>query len=124
MYQGHRYIDSDAHVLEPSDLWERYLDPKYKEFMPKHEVGYEGDGPSLSEPYLASKPFPGGPGQTVDLVIDLLTVIQVLAPTHSGRIPLPSCCYQRYLFSSSVVRCWRRSRRRRRPQQPPPQKRP
>ena len=47
MYRGHRYIDSDAHVLEPSNLWERYLDPKYKEFMPRHEVGYEGEGPSF-----------------------------------------------------------------------------
>ena len=46
MFKGHRYIDSDAHVLEPSDLWQRYLDPKYKEFMPKHAVGYEGEGPS------------------------------------------------------------------------------
>ncbi|MCH2169729.1 amidohydrolase [Myxococcota bacterium] len=46
MYRGHRYIDSDAHVLEPSNLWERYLDPRFKEFMPRHSVGYEGDGPS------------------------------------------------------------------------------
>jgi hypothetical protein len=25
MYNGYRFIDSDAHILEPPDLWERYL---------------------------------------------------------------------------------------------------
>ena len=26
MKQGYRVIDADAHVIEPSDLWERYLE--------------------------------------------------------------------------------------------------
>ena len=43
MYQGHRYIDSDAHILEPSNLWERYLDPEFREEMPSHALGYRGD---------------------------------------------------------------------------------
>lgn len=24
-------VDSDGHILEPADLWERYLEPKYKD---------------------------------------------------------------------------------------------
>ena len=43
MSQGHRYIDSDAHVLEPRDMWERYLDPAFRDEMPRTTVGYAGD---------------------------------------------------------------------------------
>ena len=25
---GFRIIDSDMHVMEPTDLWERYIDPR------------------------------------------------------------------------------------------------
>jgi hypothetical protein len=28
-YEG--AIDADGHILEPPDLWERYLDPKFRE---------------------------------------------------------------------------------------------
>ena len=24
-------VDSDGHILEPADLWERYLEPKYRD---------------------------------------------------------------------------------------------
>ena len=43
MYKGHRYIDSDGHVIEPADLWENYLDPEFRDEMPWHRLGYEGD---------------------------------------------------------------------------------
>ena len=29
-----RVIDADAHMMEPPDLWQRYLDPKYREHAP------------------------------------------------------------------------------------------
>ena len=47
MYRGYRYIDSDAHVLEPPDLWDRYLDPAFRERAPKHFAGYENDPPTF-----------------------------------------------------------------------------
>ncbi len=28
-------IDADGHICEPPDLWERYIDPKYREGCPK-----------------------------------------------------------------------------------------
>ncbi len=28
-------IDADGHILEPPDLWEKYMDPKYRETCPK-----------------------------------------------------------------------------------------
>ena len=31
MKDGLRFVDSDMHVMEPPDLFERYLDPKFKE---------------------------------------------------------------------------------------------
>jgi len=47
MYKGHRYIDADSHVLEPADMWEKYLEPKYRRFAPIHGVGYRGDPPGF-----------------------------------------------------------------------------
>ena len=32
---GLTVIDADGHVQEPSDLWERYIDPAYAEFAPR-----------------------------------------------------------------------------------------
>ena len=43
MPEEHGYIDSDGHVIEPADLWERYLDPEFREEMPSHDLGYRGD---------------------------------------------------------------------------------
>ena len=43
MQQGYRYIDADSHILEPLDLWERYLEPEYRSEMPYTFVGYTGD---------------------------------------------------------------------------------
>jgi predicted TIM-barrel fold metal-dependent hydrolase len=30
MKDGLRFVDSDMHIMEPADLWDRYLDPKFK----------------------------------------------------------------------------------------------
>jgi predicted TIM-barrel fold metal-dependent hydrolase len=35
MYQNYRVIDADGHVLEPPDLWERYIDPEFRHQAPK-----------------------------------------------------------------------------------------
>ncbi len=40
------YVDGDAHILEPRDLWERYLEPKYRARAPKvvtNPNGLKGD---------------------------------------------------------------------------------
>ena len=31
---GYRVFDSDLHVIEPADLWQRYIDPRYRERAP------------------------------------------------------------------------------------------
>ena len=31
---GFKVIDSDMHVIEPPDLWQRYIDPAFKPIAP------------------------------------------------------------------------------------------
>ncbi len=35
-------IDADGHILEPPDLWEKYIDPKYRERAMRIRVGDDG----------------------------------------------------------------------------------
>ena len=43
MYKGYKFIDSDAHVLEPADMFEKYLEPKFRSEMPRAWADYQGD---------------------------------------------------------------------------------
>ncbi|HZO82410.1 MAG TPA: amidohydrolase family protein [Candidatus Binataceae bacterium] len=36
-------IDADGHILEPPDLWERYIDPRFRESCPKLLIDAEGN---------------------------------------------------------------------------------
>jgi len=69
VYKGYRYIDADAHVLEPSDLWQKYLEPEFHAYMPEHSTGYAGDPPGwdLEIKVLGSvmPNFPAGKGMAV-----------------------------------------------------------
>lgn len=35
-------IDADGHILEPPDLWENYIDPKFRDGCPKLMTTLEG----------------------------------------------------------------------------------
>src|ERR1700692_4266851 len=35
-------IDCDGHILEPPDLWEKYIDPKYRDRAMRIRVGDDG----------------------------------------------------------------------------------
>jgi len=43
MHNGYRFIDSDAHVLEPADMFEKYLEPKFRSRMPVAWSDYKGE---------------------------------------------------------------------------------
>ncbi|MBI3799642.1 MAG: amidohydrolase [Deltaproteobacteria bacterium] len=43
MRNGYRFIDSDAHVIEPADMFEKYLEPKFRSPMPIAQTGYQGE---------------------------------------------------------------------------------
>ena len=44
---GMKLMDSDMHIIEPPDLWERYIDPAFKARAPKGWPGHEN--PSVLE---------------------------------------------------------------------------
>jgi hypothetical protein len=33
--QGFRVLDSDMHIMEPPDLWQRYIDPRFRDIAPQ-----------------------------------------------------------------------------------------
>ena len=43
MPNGHGFIDSDAHIIEPEDMFEKYLDSRYRSAMPKAWANYRGE---------------------------------------------------------------------------------
>ena len=53
------FIDSDAHVIEPRDMFERYLEPKYRGQMPVAWVDYQGDPLALGFEVRIPKPSGG-----------------------------------------------------------------
>ena len=42
MSRTYNVIDSDGHVLEPVDLWQRYIDPAYREQAPQYFIDDRG----------------------------------------------------------------------------------
>jgi uncharacterized protein len=51
-YQGFSVIDSDMHLMEPFDLWDRYIDSRFKQKAPQ---GHPGDHPRLGYVSLPGK---------------------------------------------------------------------
>ena len=43
MTREYNVIDADGHVLEPPDLWERYIEPRYRDRCPKLVIDGEGN---------------------------------------------------------------------------------
>ena len=64
MWKGFKVIDADAHMHEPQYLWERYVEPKYRDQVPKvafmdvEFMVYEPDGKIIpkSEAPVRSRP--------------------------------------------------------------------
>ncbi|HLW69233.1 MAG TPA: amidohydrolase family protein [Candidatus Binataceae bacterium] len=42
MNNGTKVIDADGHILEPPDLWEKYLEPKYRPDAVRLRIGADG----------------------------------------------------------------------------------
>ncbi|MEH2365489.1 amidohydrolase family protein [Nostoc sp.] len=43
MYKEYNIIDSDTHVFEPLNMWEKYLEPGYKDFAPSPDRKIQGE---------------------------------------------------------------------------------
>ena len=35
MGRAYNFIDADGHILEPLDLWDKYIDPKFRDHAPR-----------------------------------------------------------------------------------------
>ncbi len=42
MLNGYRVIDADSHVIEPPQMWSKYLDPEFEEFIPSLDMKIKG----------------------------------------------------------------------------------
>ncbi len=49
MRDGFKLVDCDGHILEPLDIWDRYVEPKY--IQPERKRPFEV--PCISRPSLA-----------------------------------------------------------------------
>ena len=62
MWKGYRVIDADAHMHEPQYLWERYVEAKYRDRVPKvafmdgNRMIYEPDGKIITKEALQQGP--------------------------------------------------------------------
>ncbi|MBE9044819.1 amidohydrolase [Pleurocapsales cyanobacterium LEGE 10410] len=43
MLKEYQIIDADAHVLEPTEMWEEYLEPRFKQFAPTSGMTIAGE---------------------------------------------------------------------------------
>src|SRR5262245_56625100 len=70
-------IDCDGHILEPPDLWEKYLEPEFRNRAIKIRVGDDGyeyfeiDGKRAKLPRIGQLGTLGGMGKQVDEARDL-----------------------------------------------------
>ena len=43
MLNGYKIIDADSHVIEPPNMWGKYLEPKFREFAPSPDMKIKGE---------------------------------------------------------------------------------
>src|SRR5579885_3883745 len=66
MGRTYNVIDSDGHVLEPVDLWQRYIDPAYRDQAPRYFVDERGK----EMMWFIGRAFPGFDGIGSEGAID------------------------------------------------------
>jgi hypothetical protein len=76
MSERYRFIDSDAHVLEPVDMFEKYLDPKFRDQMPYARTDYQGE--PLAFGFELRIPAPNGSTYVMPFGNDPLTGVNTI----------------------------------------------
>ena len=113
--QGFKAMDSDMHVFEPHDLWDRYIDPEFKDRAPKglqrdfRDLGVEVEGkilpiprrPENSEPQGTTALAPSGEDSRRGRRATSMAVSQVMA--GQGRAPRGVPGFPTRVLSSSVI---------------------
>jgi hypothetical protein len=83
-------IDADGHIFEPPDLWEKYIEPQYRD-RTSHSRKPRKSG-SASSPRRAGKRYAPGPIRSVWRVAALRHSEEQLSAAHySGKSWHPGC---------------------------------
>jgi hypothetical protein len=96
MKDGYRVFDSDMQVLEPADLWERYIDPAFRHRAPRGttrtpmDVGVTVDGADafMLSGQIARASFQGGLARFADDIargFDARSLYRTDRPTVTAR---------------------------------------
>src|SRR2546422_6340105 len=56
MARNYNVIDADGHILEPLDLWDKYIDPAYRDRAPRMIVDTDGKERLLVENRILGSP--------------------------------------------------------------------
>ncbi|MBC1225449.1 amidohydrolase family protein [Nostoc sp. UCD120] len=43
MLKGYKIIDADSHVIEPPEMWAKYLEPEFRDFAPSSDMKIKGE---------------------------------------------------------------------------------
>jgi hypothetical protein len=66
MTRAYNAVDADGHILEPVDLWDKYMDPEFRERRPRFVIDDNGkerlsvEGKLLGNPRAAWDPWAPG----------------------------------------------------------------
>ena len=95
MLQGLPVIDVDSHVMEPDDLWERYIDKRFADRAPKSRRI------TPDYPYFAEFEFAGVKRSGV---VDM-SKIRFVPDGHGGRAPVTET-YAHWIASGFSARSY------------------
>ena len=69
MTGAYNVVDADGHILEPLDLWDKYMDPEFRERRPRFVIDENGkerlsvEGKLLGNPRGAGSLVPSASGK-------------------------------------------------------------
>jgi hypothetical protein len=69
MTRAYNVVDADGHILEPLDLWDKYIDPEFRERRPRFVIDENGkerlevEGKLLGNPRGIGSPDRSGCGR-------------------------------------------------------------
>ncbi|MBI3742979.1 MAG: amidohydrolase [Chloroflexi bacterium] len=67
MHKGYKAADSDMHIIEPVDLWQRYIDPKFKHVAPVGMTQWRRDMRVMVKARVISRTWPRKGAQGTNL---------------------------------------------------------
>ena len=103
MTRAYNVIDADGHILEPLDLWDKYIDPEFRERRPRFVIDDNGKERLSVEGKLLGNPrgigslgsvgarqgiVKGGPDKKGETLAQVGQVKRFIHPSASAPPPL------------------------------------